>query len=257
MFDGEESGCDCGGSNEREVLDMKKVINPCMCEVYNGRARGFVKIEYDDGRLSLCGVIGPMSNGNAKGSCGQCIDEIREGEPTEGWTREMLDKLCQIWDRWHLNDMNPCCEHQRELGWLEKARENVTLYHFRLKREVCDAQKEAEKAAIAALKAGKPFYPTKEQTRVANLAYSIVTSDAYAPEEYEPKKPLYSGDTGPTETKALGWLRPEEHPEGLLCRPCPVCGYKYGTSWKNEEVPQKVIDWLFSLPDTRVKPAWV
>lgn len=236
---------------------MKKVINPCICEVYSGKANGFVKIEYENGKLSLCGVIGPMRSGDAKGSCGQCIDEIREGKPVEGWNREMLDKLCQIWDRWHLNDMNPCCEHQRELGWIEKARENVTLYHFRLKKEVIDAQKTAEKAAITALKEGKPFYPTKEQTRLANLEYSIVTHCEYAPEEYEPKKPSWPGDVGSTEKKALGWLRPEEHPDGLLCRPCPVCGYKYGTEWKKEEVPQDVIEWLMNLPDTETEPAWI
>lgn len=236
---------------------MKKVVNPCICSTYYGDAQAYAKITYEGGNLSICGVVGPKSNGDCKGSAGQCVKAIRSGRPGTDWDEEMLQKFCDIWDRWHLNDMNPCCEHQRELGWMEKAREKVTLYHFRLKREVRDAQKEAEKAAIAALKAGKPFYPTKEQTRVANLAYSIVTSDVYAPEEYEPKKPLYSGDTGPTETKALGWLRPEDHPEGLLCRPCPVCGYKYGTSWQKEEVPQEVIDWLFSLPNTRVKPAWV
>ena len=49
----------------------------------------------------------------------------------------------------------------------------------------------------------------------------------------------------------LGWLKPEEHPEGLLCRPCPVCGYRYGTSWVREEVPQDVIDWL--LFSSRIK----
>ena len=38
---------------------------------------------------------------------------------------------------------------------------------------------------------------------------------------------------------------------------CPVCGYSIGSAWLKEEVPQPVIDWLFSLPDTTVKPAWV
>lgn len=236
---------------------MKKIINPCRCIVGKRWYEAYAEIEYENGNLSIHGVVGPMLSGNCMGSAGQCVEKIRAGEPTEKWDKEMLQKFCDIWDRWHLNDMNPCCEHQRELGWLEKARENVTLYHFRLKREVLDAQKEAEKAAIAALKAGKPFYPTKEQTRVANLAHSIVTSDMYAPEEYEPKKPLYPGDTGLTETKALGCLRPEEHPEGLLCRPCPVCGYKYGHSWKKEEVPEEIIEWLFNLPKTKRKPAWV
>lgn len=52
-------------------------------------------------------------------------------------------------------------------------------------------------------------------------------------------------------------VKPDEHPDGILCKPCPVCGYKYGTSWLMEEVPEDVIDWLFALPDTTVKPAWV
>jgi hypothetical protein len=37
--------------------------------------------------------------------------------------------------------------------------------------------------------------------------------------------------------KAVGWLRPDEHPAGILCKPCPVCGYKYGTAWLYREIP--------------------
>lgn len=239
---------------------MKKVINPCMCEVYNGNARGFVKIEYDGGELSLCGVIGPMSDGNAKGSCGQCTDEIRKGEPIEGWTREMLDKLCEIWDRWHLNDMRPYCEHQKELGWDKMAGEKVTLYNYRLTTESMDKKKDAEKAALTALREGRTFTPTEEQITYATMPYSVKTYEELtgeAAERYEPKKSLFSGDEGATETKMLGWLYPKDHPDGILGKACPVCGYKYGTSWKKEEVPEDVIEWLFALPDTEVKPAWV
>ena len=63
--------------------------------------------------------------------------------------------------------------------------------------------------------------------------------------------------SSPTEEKILGWMHPEEHPEGILGKPCPVCGYKYGTSWKKEEVPEEIIKWLFDLPETEVKPAWI
>ena len=58
-------------------------------------------------------------------------------------------------------------------------------------------------------------------------------------EYYEPKKPLYAGDSGHTETKTLGWLKQTEHPDGLLCRPCPVCGYKYGTEWRYMPIPEE------------------
>lgn len=99
-----------------------------------------------------------------------------------------------------------------------------------------------------------------DQIEVAKLPYSLtlpheISGDAAL--YYEPQKPLYPGMAGATETKTLGWLHPEEHPDGILGKPCPVCGYKYGHSWLTEEVPQDVIDWLFNLPESPVEPAWV
>ena len=43
------------------------------------------------------------------------------------------------------------------------------------------------------------------------------------------------------------------HPEDI----CPVCGYKLGSAWQRREVPPEVIKFLFSLPDSEKKPAWV
>lgn len=34
-------------------------------------------------------------------------------------------------------------------------------------------------------------------------------------------------------------------------------GYKYGTSWLREEVPEDVLKFLKSLPDTDKQPAWI
>jgi hypothetical protein len=59
------------------------------------------------------------------------------------------------------------------------------------------------------------------------------------------------------ETKTAGWVTPDEHPEGILTKACPVCGYKYGSAWLKRPVPQETLDWLRELPDTKVKPAWV
>lgn len=52
-----------------------------------------------------------------------------------------------------------------------------------------------------------------------------------------------------TETKTANRVRPEEHPDGLLCKPCEVCGYKYGSAWLHEDVPGEVIEFLASLPE--------
>lgn len=251
---------------------MNKIINPCTCEVYGSagkiqRANAYAKIEFVEKRLSICGVVGPMNNGDCLGSAGQCTDEIRTGKPVGGWSREMLDKFCDIWDRWHLNDMSPCCEHQRKLGWLDKAKEPITLYHYNLKREAADEQKKAEKEALKHLKAGETFTPTKDQTFYAKLPYFLdrySQIDGELAEYYEPHKTLSHGDKevkfrghvwyGRSEESTLTKIYSED---GLLCKPCPVCGYKYGTAWQLEEVPQEVIDWLFALPDTERRPAWV
>jgi len=55
----------------------------------------------------------------------------------------------------------------------------------------------------------------------------------------------------------LAWVNREEHPDGLLSYPCPVCGYKYGSSWLREEVPSDVLDFLRNLPPAGRTPAWV
>lgn len=181
---------------------MKKVVSPCFCKVYTrsgneATARAFCEIQFENGRLSITGVIGPLRSGGHRGSAGQCVDEIREGCPCDEWTQEMLDKFCSIWDEWHLNDMRPYCKHQKELGWDKLAVTPVTLYHYRLNSKTLRRQESMKKSSWKMLC------------------------------------------------------------DGILGKPCPVCGYKYGHSWLTEEVPQDVIDWLCSLPESPVEPAWV
>lgn len=38
---------------------------------------------------------------------------------------------------------------------------------------------------------------------------------------------------------------------------CPDCGYKLGTAWLFEPVPEHVLEWLYNLPDTDRQPAWI
>lgn len=243
---------------------MRKIINPCKCLVYTSTGReemrnAFVKIEYKDSRLSICGVVAPMRNGNCLGSAGQCTEEIRGGEPTDEWTREMLDKLCDIWDRWHLNDMRPYCEHQKELGWDKQSQEKVKITKWDVTREARDKAKDAEKRALECLKNGETFIPTSEETMYANVGYGVTTYNDELPEHpefYEFKEKDCLGHSN-VEYKTRGWIRCTEHELGLLTKECPVCGYKYGTSWKMEEIPSDVIEWLESLPETKIQPAWV
>ena len=53
------------------------------------------------------------------------------------------------------------------------------------------------------------------------------------------------------------WVWHTSHPEGLLMKPCEVCGYKYGSAWLREEVPDEVLRFLRGLPGTDMEPAWI
>ncbi len=61
---------------------MKKVIHPCDVKLYDGKFWPlFAKIEIDNGKLSISGVIGPMKSGNARGGCGQIDMEFAHRNP--------------------------------------------------------------------------------------------------------------------------------------------------------------------------------
>jgi len=62
---------------------------------------------------------------------------------------------------------------------------------------------------------------------------------------------FYPGQTSPS-WNLKGCVYP---PFGHLAEACPECGYKYGTAWLFEEVPNTAIKFLRELPDTDVQPA--
>lgn len=42
------------------------------------------------------------------------------------------------------------------------------------------------------------------------------------------------------ERKIANWVRfTEQTPNGILGKPCPICGYKYGSSWRQINIPEK------------------
>lgn len=220
---------------------MKRIINPCFCDVGNSvMARAYCSIEYENNVLSITGVVRPRSNGDAY-SCGQIIDDIKNGKLTDDWTKEMLDKFVDIWENYHLNDLRPYCEHQKELGWKELSTKQIIIYEYHLKTDVLLKKKEM-------------CAEDKDYLKYKYLKYAIRTHLKYD-ELDDDIRDFYEKKY--EEHKNLGWTYPNEHPEGLLTKECPVCEYKYGTMWKKEEVPQDIIRWLFSLPTSQHKPAWV
>ena len=258
---------------------MEKIVRIGTLKEQGHNADLFCKIEINDGKLSISGVVGPKSNGNAIGGCGQIDMEFwhrdtlqndrRTTAPTKpseitfapGWTADKWLDFLDIWHKWHLNDMKAACKHQTGPDW-DTGRELI-IYHYRLRKEIDAAIRDAKHRAQACITSGETFTPTAEETRLANLNHEITFEFAELPQhlarDYEPNGPQYSGDhyNKASEKKNAGWVYPSEHPRGLLTKACPVCGYEYGSSWHKVEVPSSVIDFLHGLPDADKKPAWV
>jgi hypothetical protein len=110
---------------------FKKVINPGKIKIGKMYRPIFCKIELgyngSDLILSISGVVAPLKSGNAIGGCGQIIMEFKEydkrGSSTlrdiktnDDWDYPLLKQFFDIWDKWHLNDLQAGCSHQQETG---------------------------------------------------------------------------------------------------------------------------------------------
>lgn len=87
------------------MANFTKIVNPGKVACGKINRQLFAEISFADGRLSIYGVIGPKSNGNAWGACGQIQDELSRVAPANGWDSGMVEKFQKIWNRWHLNDL--------------------------------------------------------------------------------------------------------------------------------------------------------
>lgn len=227
----------------KEVKEMKKTFDFGKIDFEGKGKTNLVTVEMEykdkgDGKkaLSICGNI--WNRRKTDIVCGgQCLDTIAEyiSDP-------VFAEIYRLWKLYHSNDMHAECEHQHALGWDDLAKEEVTLYHWTLTSDVLKQQREIEKLALNTLKSCESFTPTKEQSYIYSLSYSITTEDDKMTAEqqkfYQPRKALHAGDTGHEERKKIGWLKEKEHSKGILSKPCPVCGYKYGSSWVYFPIPE-------------------
>jgi len=233
-----------------EGKKLAKVVRLGAVECWTRPADIFARVEYDGTRLSIVGVIGPKSDGDARGGCGQ-IDPAEETftNYAPGWDAEKVAEFARIWKRWHLNDMRAGCEHQRA-NWPSPS-EQVEVVTYKLTTDALIAQNRVRSRIAQDMTALGKCELTAEERELYALPYTTTqTPDADGPTagRYEVKT---------REQKAIGWLGADEHPRGILGKPCEVCGYKYGHAWLTEEIPAEVIAWLSNLPDTDTTPAWV
>lgn len=214
------------------------------------RGRLFVTIKYTGGSLSVTGVEGPLSNGNCRGSCGQC-GIAPDIAPDDGWTPEGIARLRDIWGRWHLNDMRAGCEHQCTAWNVNEPLEVVT---YRLTAEAHRLRSLAIARAIGAARG--EFVADLDATERALLSPDWFRSLCAPPDADSPLSGCFEVEK--RETLSAGSVTPGEHPGGLLTKPCEVCGYRYGSAWLREDVPPEVLDYLRSLKDTEcdLPSAW-
>lgn len=209
--------------------DTKRKAFKKVLKFSNKSSTGQIDIEFNaDGRLSISGEVRERGRYGSE-SAGQCQDTMLELFPES-------KRLYEIWERWHLNDMNAGCEHQRK-EW--NTTKKVTIYTHKLTYEGSTAKREVLRNAEKELLAGKTVKLTPSEIEIANLEYTV--------KNHQPTPPsmLYKLDS--EEVKSVGWVHENEHPEGILAKPCLVCGYKYGTAWKFEEVPTEILDELRAM----------
>lgn len=244
--------------------NFKRIIRPGSIPYSDTRTMPiFCTIEFKDDRLSIQGVEGPSRSGNCLGGCGQIVMHLRKDggldgfKPADGWTLESFRRFLSIWDEWHLNDMRPYDAEMLAAGWREKASLAMLVYRYEMTAESAAAKRDAESAAMVALKAGQNFQPTPEQVAAAGLPLSTEIAtyanepEPQAPVGYQRKRILFGHGAGGVEAperKTLGWIKPSEHPDGLLCRKLREDGPAYGSSWFRQDVPAEILEYLRGLP---------
>lgn len=220
--------------------------------------------------FSITGVMRPTSNGNAD-TAGQISDSIADVLHNEaslhmfkvhqGWTRERIRELLGIWEEYHLNDMRPNCEHQKQLWDLD------ALCHydvFKFTNESYQRWNKIRNESFRRLAAGEQVQWTPDE-----VLFMSLDSEVHVPSEpslAEVREKTLQWQTGILNTyykyvehisKAAVWTKEANHPYGLLSKACPTCGYKYGSNWLYKPIPASVMKTIMEFPLTTVKPAWI
>lgn len=206
---------------------FQKIVYLGDLKARRGRNPVFCKIEFKDDHLSVTGVIAPTRNGDCE-SCGQIemslqLDNFVSFAP--GWNADLVAQFLETWRHWHLNDLRAGCEHQRAAGW------KLCPGHY--------PSDEDKKSAVRPTCSGAMEPWASHLFDEATIAKAKTMLEAAGYNVYKAQRERYHCR------------------EDKLSQPCPVCGYKMGTAWLFEAVPEDVLTFLSHLPDTTVTPAWV
>lgn len=259
------------------MQNFTKIINPTYFTTDDSKQtyQNYIEIEFIGESLSFRGVMGPFKNGNYKGSCGQCIDTICDLENSyyhnrinKDWNKDMLKKLVEIWEEWHLNAMNAYSPAMKEAGWDKLAKKPILRMGITLDDETYKRRRNIKDIAEKNLKETGNAKISEDEQAILNLPvfskiYAYAIDEFKIPDYYKPKDIDKSTGFPIVERQTLGWIYPPEsgkkhtHPDGLLTKVFEPTGEKYGSKWYFHKVPEDVLEWLYNLPDSKTEPAWV
>jgi len=185
--------------------------------------------------LSICGSVW-MANRRDIIAGGQLdpFEYVGGGKGTLTVSKRRLERIKEIWDRWHLNGMKSGCQHQRAEGW---GKEELVMVTYRLNSDTLKVQNRINKIAQDRLIAGEVVQLLPEEVSIVTLSWEIKVSADQAP-IVERLAAHYKEHS--REKKLSTWVYEHEHPKGCLSKPCPVCGYKYGSAWLHETLPAEI-----------------
>ncbi len=199
---------------------FNKTIRPGCIHVFDHKKSDvFCAIKWDGECLSITGVVGPKSNGNCDGGAGQIDMEFAH--------REKADDDGRYESPIQAGDIDFAVNGWDAEKWLDFL-DVWKRWHNNNLTPGCEHQ-------TAEGWSNRPIDPDKPTTAYGKH-FSGQQHDSW---------------------NLLGWISPREHPEGLLGKACPICGYKYGTAWKQRDVPEDVLVFLSELPGTDKVAAWV
>lgn len=236
----------------KEKLLLKFKLSPGQAKVDRIIGRSImIDVEFKlrrsrDGYGREFSLVALSLSGSVAGCYGQIYDTLyellKQGKIilSQEWTEEQLLLLLANWKRWHLNDLQPGCQHQRDWPLDEK----VATQELEWGPRFHQARKEAEYGKCS-------LGDYAEYREIGPQVFHFATA-TNRPLWLDPKadKLLSEGwlKLGKSETKDRRWLSYTRHPQGLLSKPCATCGYKYGTQWLGEQLPKYVWEWLRALP---------
>ena len=176
-------------------------------------------------------------------SAGQCLDVIPEFvENVESKEdKEKLLLIYRLWENYHLNDMHADCEHAINEA---DASKELTIYEYSFKSNFSKL-----KDKIDLIKSNKYLRDNiklnKTIRMILNTGWSFKSETKHC---NLPKILRKFYKLSKKEVKTAGWVSYDKHtPHGILTKPCPVCGYKYGTAWKYRPIPKEDLEKIKKL----------